>query len=226
MNHVENQIQLVNIKKIYGNHIVLSNCDLTIRNGEFVVVVGRSGSGKSTLLNLIGGLEKPTNGEIKISGNSLTNLSEEELSKLRCQKLGFVFQFFNLIPTLTVLENIRLPMALNRIAKKKAIERARALLKELGLSGFDHRFPEELSGGEQQRVAIARALAHKPNIVLADEPTGNLDLDTANEVLELLNETCRRRGTTLIMATHSREVIGLADRVFSIHGSDLKETIM
>ena len=226
MNHVENQIQLVNINKTYGNHIVLSNCNLTIKNGEFVVVIGRSGSGKSTLLNLIGGLEKPTNGEIKVSGNSLTNLSEEELSKLRCQKLGFVFQFFNLIPTLTVLENIRLPMALNRVAKKKAIERARALLKELGLSGFDHRFPEELSGGEQQRVAIARALAHKPDIVLADEPTGNLDLDTANEVLELLNDTCRRRGTTLIMATHSREVIGLADRVFSIHGSDLKETII
>ena len=226
MNHVENQIQLVNINKNYGNHIVLSNCDLTIRNSEFVVVIGRSGSGKSTLLNLIGGLEKPTNGEIKVSGNSLTNLNEEELSKLRCQKLGFVFQFFNLIPTLTVLENIRLPMALNRVAKKKAIERARALLKELGLSGFDHRFPEELSGGEQQRVAIARALAHKPDIVLADEPTGNLDLDTANEVLELLNDTCRRRGTTLIMATHSREVIGLADRVFSIHGSDLKETII
>ena len=226
MNHVENQIQLVNINKNYGNHIVLSNCNLAIKNGEFVVVIGRSGSGKSTLLNLIGGLEKPTNGEIKVSGNSLTNLNEEELSKLRCQKLGFVFQFFNLIPTLTVLENIRLPMALNRIAKKKAIERARALLKELGLSGFDHRFPEELSGGEQQRVAIARALAHKPDIVLADEPTGNLDLDTANEVLELLNDTCRRRGTTLIMATHSREVIGLADRVFSIHGSDLKETII
>ena len=226
MNHVENQIHLVNIKKTYGNHIVLSNCNLTIKNGEFVVVVGRSGSGKSTLLNLIGGLEKPTNGVIKVSGNSLTTLSEEELSKLRRQKLGFVFQFFNLIPTLTVLENIRLPMALNKIAKKKAIKRAGALLKELGLSGFDHRFPEEISGGEQQRVAIARALAHKPDIILADEPTGNLDLDTANEVLELLNGTCRRRGTTLIMATHSKEVIGLADRVFSIHGSDLKETIM
>jgi putative ABC transport system ATP-binding protein len=226
VNHVENQIHLVNIKKTYGNHIVLSNCNLTIKNGEFVVVVGRSGSGKSTLLNLIGGLEKPTNGVIKVSGNSLTTLSEEELSKLRRQKLGFVFQFFNLIPTLTVLENIRLPMALNKIAKNKAIERAGALLKELGLSGFDHRFPEEISGGEQQRVAIARALAHKPDIILADEPTGNLDLDTANEVLELLNCTCRRRGTTLIMATHSKEVIGLADRVFSIHGSDLKETIM
>ena len=117
-------------------------------------------------------------------------------------------------------------MALNKIDKKETIERAVTLLKEFGLSGFDHRFPEELSGGEQQRVAIARALAHKPDIILADEPTGNLDLDTANEVLELLNRTCRKRGTTLIMATHSKEVIGLADRVFSIHGSDLNETIM
>ena len=226
MIHVENQIELVNIQKNYGTHVVLSNCDLCVRNGEFVVVVGRSGSGKSTLLNLIGGLEQPTDGTIKVSGNSLTNLNEEELSKLRRQKLGFVFQFFNLIPTLTALENIRLPMALNRINKKETIERALSLLEEFGLSGFDQRFPEELSGGEQQRVAIARALAHKPDIILADEPTGNLDLDTANEVLELLNRTCRQRGTTLIMATHSKEVIGLADRVFSIHGSDLNEAIM
>jgi|TARA_Y100000817_G_scaffold314232_1_gene312421 putative ABC transport system ATP-binding protein len=226
MINVENQIELVNIQKNYGTHVVLSNCDLCVRNGEFVVVVGRSGSGKSTLLNLIGGLEQPTDGTIKVSGNSLTNLNEEELSKLRRQKLGFVFQFFNLIPTLTALENIRLPMALNRINKKETIERALSLLEEFGLSGFDQRFPEELSGGEQQRVAIARALAHKPDIILADEPTGNLDLDTANEVLELLNRTCRQRGTTLIMATHSKEVIGLADRVFSIHGSDLNEAIM
>ena len=226
MINVENQIELVNIQKNYGTHVVVSNCDLCVRNGEFVVVVGRSGSGKSTLLNLIGGLEQPTDGTIKVSGNSLTNLNEEELSKLRRQKLGFVFQFFNLIPTLTALENIRLPMALNRINKKETIERALSLLEEFGLSGFDQRFPEELSGGEQQRVAIARALAHKPDIILADEPTGNLDLDTANEVLELLNRTCRQRGTTLIMATHSKEVIGLADRVFSIHGSDLNEAIM
>ncbi|MBD08968.1 MAG: ABC transporter ATP-binding protein [Gammaproteobacteria bacterium] len=226
MINVENQIELVNIQKNYGTHVVLSNCDLCVRNGEFVVVVGRSGSGKSTLLNLIGGLEQPTDGTIKVSGNSLTNLNEEELSKLRRQKLGFVFQFFNLIPTLTALENIRLPMALNRINKKETIERALSLLEEFGLSGFDQRFPEELSGCEQQRVAIARALAHKPDIILADEPTGNLDLDTANEVLELLNRTCRQRGTTLIMATHSKEVIGLADRVFSIHGSDLNEAIM
>ena len=226
MINVENQIELVNIQKNYGTHVVLSNCDLCVRNGEFVVVVGRSGSGKSTLLNLIGGLEQPTDGTIKVSGNSLTNLNEEELSKLRRQKLGFIFQFFNLIPTLTALENIRLPMALNRINKKETIERALSLLEEFGLFGFDQRFPEELSGGEQQRVAIARALAHKPDIILADEPTGNLDLDTANEVLELLNRTCRQRGTTLIMATHSKEVIGLADRVFSIHGSDLNEAIM
>ena len=220
------EVKIRNLFKSYGNTEVIHGLDVDIGDGEFVVVVGRSGSGKSTLLNLIGGLEQPTDGTIKVSGNSLTNLNEEELSKLRRQKLGFVFQFFNLIPTLTALENIRLPMALNRINKKETIERALSLLEEFGLSGFDQLFPEDLSGGEQQRVAIARALAHKPDIILADEPTGNLDLDTANEVLELLNRTCRQRGTTLVMATHSKEVIGLADRVFSIHGSDLNEVIM
>ena len=219
----ENQIQLAGVTKAYGPHVVLSECDLTVRSGEFVVVVGRSGSGKSTLLNLIGGLDRPTGGDIKILGDSLTGLSEDELSKLRCRKLGFVFQFFNLIPTLTVAENIRLPMALNGIPKAENIERATTLLNELGLAECDHRFPEELSGGEQQRVAIARALAHEPSIVLADEPTGNLDLDTASEVLELLNTTCRRREATLVMATHSREVIGSADRVLTIRGSHLEE---
>ena len=219
----ENQIQLAGVTKAYGPHVVLSECDLTVRGGEFVVVVGRSGSGKSTLLNLIGGLDRPTRGEVKILGDSLSGLSEDELSRVRCRKLGFVFQFFNLIPTLTVTENVRLPMALNGISKAETIERATTLLSELGLTDCGDRFPEELSGGEQQRVAIARALAHEPSIVLADEPTGNLDLDTAREVLELLNATCRRRDATLIMATHSREVIGSADRVLTIRGSHLEE---
>jgi len=171
-------------------------------------------------------LDTPTSGTINLDGMMIHDASARQLASIRNKKIGFVFQFFNLIPTLTALENIRLPMALNRINKKETIERALSLLEEFGLSGFDQRFPEELSGGEQQRVAIARALAHKPDIILADEPTGNLDLDTANEVLELLNRTCRQRGTTLIMATHSKKVIGLADRVFSIHGSDLNEAIM
>jgi len=219
----KHQIQLTGVSKAYGPHFVLSECDLTIQGGEFVVVVGRSGSGKSTLLNLIGGLDRPTSGEIEILGDSLTGLSEDELSRLRCRKLGFVFQFFNLIPTLTVAENVRLPMALNGIPKTESKERATTLLNELGLPDCGDRFPEELSGGEQQRVAIARALAHKPDIVLADEPTGNLDLETANEVLELLTQTCRQHDATLIMATHSREVIGSADRVLKILGSHLEE---
>lgn len=219
----QEQIQLAGVTKAYGPHVVLSECDLLVGGGEFVVVVGRSGSGKSTLLNLIGGLDRPTSGEIRIMGDSLTGLTEDELSKLRCRRLGFVFQFFNLIPTLTVAENVRLPMALNGVPKPDSMERASKLLSELGLRGCDERFPEELSGGEQQRVAIARALSHEPDIVLADEPTGNLDLDTANEVLELLTQTCRRHGATLIMATHSREVLGSADRVLTIRGSHLEE---
>lgn len=222
MTGTKSQIQLTHVTKAYGSHVVLSECNLNIWGGEFVVVIGRSGSGKSTLLNLIGGLDRPTNGEITILENSLTDISEDELSKLRCQKLGFVFQFFNLIPTLTVAENIRLPMALNN-PKTGHTERVTNLLNELGLPDCGHRFPEELSGGEQQRVAIARALAHKPDIVLADEPTGNLDLDTAKEVLSLLTQTCRRYNATLIMATHSQEVIGSADRVLTIRSSHLEE---
>ena len=217
------QIQLKGVTKAYGAHVVLSECDLTIQRGEFLVIVGRSGSGKSTLLNLIGGLDRPTSGLIEVLGRPLSGLSEDELSRLRCRKLGFVFQFFNLIPTLTVAENVRLPMALNGVSKVESLARANALLEELGLMDCGPRFPEELSGGEQQRVAIARAIAHNPDIVLADEPTGNLDLDTANEVLELLNQTCRRHNATLIMATHSREVLGSADRVLTIRGSHLEE---
>src|SRR5690606_21804965 len=139
-------------------------------------------------------------------------------------EIGFVFQFFNLIPTLTVAENIALPLALNGIPKAVAAARVSSLLNDLGLAGSEERFPEELSGGEQQRVAIARAVAHEPGIVLADEPTGNLDLETAERVLQLLNDTCRRRGATLIMATHGREVIGLADRVLTIRNARLEET--
>ncbi len=217
------QIQLIKVEKAYGKHNVLSNCNVNIKRGEFVVIVGRSGSGKSTLLNLIGGLDKPTLGEINILGYSLHTLNEEKLSNLRRKYFGFVFQFFNLIPTLTALENIRLPMSLNGISKKDSINGAKLLLKELRLSGLENHFPDELSGGEQQRVAIARALSHRPEIILADEPTGNLDLETANEVLDLLNTTCRRRGTTLIMATHSKEVMGLADQIFSIRDSEIKK---
>ena len=223
MQNADSHIRLIGVKKSYGGHVVLEECDLNVRPGEFVVVVGRSGSGKSTLLNLIGGLDRPTAGNVELLGQSLAGLTEDELSRVRCRRLGFVFQFFNLIPTLTVAENVRLPMALNGASRAEGIRRADLLLGELGLDDCGSRFPEELSGGEQQRVAIARALSHKPNIVLADEPTGNLDLETAEEVLALLEQTCRRHRATLVMATHSREVLGTADRVFTIRATRIQE---
>ena len=223
MHNADSHIRLIGVRKSYGDHVVLEACDLNVRPGQFVVVVGRSGSGKSTLLNLIGGLDRPTDGVVELLGQSLAGLSEDELSRVRCRRLGFVFQFFNLIPTLTVAENVRLPMALNGASRAEGVGRADSLLGELGLDGCGDRFPEELSGGEQQRVAIARALSHRPNIVLADEPTGNLDLETAEEVLALLEQTCRRHKATLIMATHSREVLGTADRVFTIRAAHIHE---
>ena len=223
LRNADPHIRLTGVHKAYGAHVVLERCNLDVRQGEFVVVVGRSGSGKSTLLNLIGGLDRPTSGSVELLGQSLAGLGEDELSRVRRQRLGFVFQFFNLIPTLKVAENVRLPMSLNSVSRAEGIRRADSLLAELGLDGCGERFPEELSGGEQQRVAIARALAHKPNIVLADEPTGNLDLETAGEVLALLEQTCRRRRATLVMATHSREVLGTADRVLTIRAAHLRE---
>ena len=216
-------IRLTDVSKAYDSGVILADISLEVRAGEFVVLVGRSGSGKSTLLNLIGGLDVPSSGELQLLGQSLTALTEEQRSKIRCHDLGFVFQFFNLIPTLTVIENIKLPLALNSVGKREASARSQQLLRDLGMADCGKRFPEELSGGEQQRIAIARAVIHRPSIVLADEPTGNLDLETAKDVLSLLDQTCRAQGTTLVMATHSREVIGLADRVLTIVNTRLQE---
>ena len=203
--------------------MVLDNIDATIRRGEFVVVVGRSGSGKSTLLNLIGSVDVPSAGEVYIDGVALTGLDETARALLRRRRIGFIFQFFNLIPTLTVAENLLLPLELNGIRGATATSRVEQLCAEVSLGGYETRFPEELSGGEQQRVAIARALVHEPDIVLADEPTGNLDLETATDVIRLLDRLCRETGKTLIMATHSREVIGRADRVLTIRSARLHE---
>src|SRR5690606_6439683 len=210
------QVRLVEVSKTYGRTVVLDRVDFSAQRGEFVVVVGRSGSGKSTLLRLIGGLEEPDRGMIEYGERRLDRMSESERAAFRRREIGFVFQFFNLIPTLTVAENVALPLALNGVPKAAAAARVAALLEDLGLAGSGERFPEELSGGEQQRIAIARAIAHEPRLVLADEPTGNLDLETAERVLALLDDVCRRHRTTLVMATHSREVIGHADRVLTI----------
>lgn len=224
MENTNTDVRLVGVSKTYGDSAVLTDVDLEVSHGEFVVILGRSGTGKSTLLNLIGGLDEPANGEVHLLGHQLSSLTETQRAALRAEKLGFVFQFFNLIPTLTARENIELPLAINTMPKGESRHRATDLLNELGLSDCAERFPEELSGGEQQRIAIARAIAHEPAVILADEPTGNLDIETGKTVLALLYEICRRRGTTLIVATHSNEVLGLADRVLTINNALLEET--
>jgi putative ABC transport system ATP-binding protein len=223
MTLADGAVELLAVTKSYGAQPVLERADLTIARGEFVVIVGRSGSGKSTLLRLIGGLESPDTGVVRVAGRDLGALTERERALLRRSTLGFVFQFFNLIPTLTAAENVELPLALNGVARAEAQRRTRELLTELDVERCAGRFPDEISGGEQQRVAIARAVVHEPTLVLADEPTGNLDLETAGHVLELLQATCRRRHATLIMATHGREVAERADRVLAIRNSRVEE---
>ncbi len=216
-------IRLSGVSRRYGGHFVLQDASLSIRRGELVVIVGRSGSGKSTLLKLTGAMDRPTTGSISVLGERLDTMTEQQRSLLRRHRLGFVFQFFNLLPTLTVLENVALRLCMNGIGLRSAQQRSQRLLDELGVGDCTARLPEELSGGEQQRVAIARAIVHEPPLVIADEPTGNLDLDTARGVLELLDRVCRRNGTTLLMATHSREVMGIADRVLTIRDARVSE---
>ena len=188
---------------------ILHPLDLSIRSGEFLAVVGPSGSGKSTLLGLIAGLDTPSSGEILIDGTDITRLGEDELARLRGHTIGFIFQFFHLVPSLTAFENILVPM---EIAKRAgAVARARQLLDEVGLSDRGHHYPSQLSGGEQQRVAIARALANDPPIVLADEPTGNLDSTTGRHIMELLLAVRRARRSTLVLVTHETHLASLAD---------------
>ena len=180
-----------------------------IPRGQFVAIVGPSGSGKSTLLGLIAGLDAPTSGSVVIDGVDITRLDEDGLAKLRGEKIGFVFQFFHLIPSLTAHENVAVPMEIAGVAD--AAERARALLEEVGLTGRAHHYPSQLSGGEQQRVALARALANNPPIVLADEPTGNLDSHNGRHIMELLKNIHHTRGTTLVLVTHDAELASQAD---------------
>jgi len=184
----------------------LENVDLQIAKGELVSIVGPSGSGKSTLLNLIGGLDRQSSGEILIDGQTLTGISDDELTRIRRDKIGFIFQFFNLLPTLNCLENVALPLHLRGWSRQKAHERARELLDLVRLGGrIDHQ-PDELSGGERQRVAIARALSVYPPVVLADEPTGNLDSHTGQEILKLIHDLRDRLGATVLIVTHDMKV--------------------
>ncbi|MCA0389673.1 MAG: ABC transporter ATP-binding protein [Bacteroidetes bacterium] len=199
---------------------VLRDLDLGIDEGELVILLGRSGSGKSTLLNLLSGIDVPDRGKIILDSTELTSLKEPYRTIFRRENVGFVFQFFNLIPTLTVLENLNLVLELTNKQGKEWLERAKYLLDEVGLSDRSNSYPDVLSGGEQQRVAIARALVHDPKIILADEPTGNLDYQTADKIVELLDNLVKKTGKTMIMATHSRDLSGLADKIIEFKGNN------
>ncbi|GEN06840.1 ABC transporter ATP-binding protein [Myxococcus sp. MISCRS1] len=202
---------------------VLSGVSLSLWRGEFVVLLGRSGSGKSTLLNLISGIDLPTRGEVHVDGKNLGALSERERTLLRRERVGFIFQAFNLLPTLTVEENVRLPVELNGSDAAKAGARARELLEQVGLANRGGSFPDRLSGGEQQRVAVARALAHAPPLLLADEPTGNLDEATGRQVLDLLEGLTRRGQACALVVTHEPGLVARADRVLEMVGGRLVE---
>jgi len=217
-------VTLTSLNKSYrtgvAEQVVLADLDLTIDSGEFIVILGRSGSGKSTLLNLLGAMDRPSSGHIAINGTDISKLNERARTDFRRTSLGFIFQAYNLIPTLTVVENVMLPLTLNGIFDNG---RALQLLDDLNLADKANAWAEDLSGGEQQRVAIARALVHTPSLILADEPTGNLDVETGREIICLIDDLVRREGKTLIMATHSQEVIGYADRVLTIRDRKLVE---
>jgi len=220
-------VELRRLTKLYregdSERVVFRDVDAAIGQGEIAVLVGRSGSGKSTLLNLISGIDLPTSGAVVVDGTDITALSERDRTLFRRGRIGFIFQFFNLIPLLTVEENLLLPLELAGRDDAAGRARARALLERVGLADRARSFPDRLSGGEQQRVAVARALVHDPALILADEPTGTLDADTAAVVLDLLDRLVRELGKTVVMVTHSRDVVGVADRVFAVQHGQLVE---
>ncbi len=191
----------------------LVGVDFTVEEGEFVAIMGPSGSGKSTLLHLLGGLDGPTDGEVTLAGQRLSKLSDRQVTLIRRRNVGFIFQFFNLLPTLTAEENVALPLLIDGQSIKKHQEKIDRLLEMVGLSDRRHHKPDQLSGGEQQRVAIARAFVTDPAIVLADEPTGNLDSKTGDEILRLLRRSCDELGQTIVMVTHDAKAASFADRV-------------
>ena len=219
------QVRLRGLTRLYEeagiSHTILDHVDLDLAAGEFTVLLGKSGSGKSTLLNLIGGLDRPTSGDVWVGGTQVTALNEYALTLFRREQIGYVFQFFNLIPTLTVSENVMLPYELRGRERRAGLQKTLELLARVGLADRAGAYPDRLSGGEQQRVALARALVHSPALILADEPTGNLDEDTGETVLKLLLELTLEAGKTLIMATHNPDIVAYADAVFHIHEGKL-----
>ena len=217
-------IEIKNAYKTYDNgevkNQVLKNLSLQIEQGEFIAILGPSGSGKSTLLNMIGGLDQLDSGEIIIDGNSIQKEKDDKLSQYRRKKIGFIFQGFNLIPVLSVYENIVMPTVLDDSEIDE--DYIKDIIEQIGMTEFCNQFPSKLSGGQQQRVAIARALANKPKIVLADEPTGNLDTKTGNDVMKLLRDGIKKYGQTLILITHNEEIAKMADRVVCLKNGVLE----
>lgn len=196
--------------------VALAGVSLDVEAGQFLVIMGPSGSGKSTLLHLIGGLDRPTHGEILVDGRIISQMPDDEITLFRRTQIGFVFQFFNLLPTLTAVENVMLPLILDSQSTGPARARAETLLERVGLVARKGHFPEEMSGGEMQRLAIARALAFRPRILLADEPTGNLDSKTGDEILRLIREINEQESCTVVMVTHNREAAAYGDRIIHL----------
>lgn len=217
---MENIIELSNLRKVYriGNEkvVALDNVSLNIQKGEFCCLLGTSGSGKSTLLNMMAGLEKPTRGNILIKGQAVEKMSEKKLAKFRQEHLGFVFQSYNLLPMLTATENVSLPLTFKGLPKSVRDKKAKAMLKAVGLSTHEKHKPSQMSGGQQQRVGIARAFVAMPEIVFADEPTGNLDSKTTREVMGLITQMARENNQTLVIVTHDLEIARYADRIVHI----------
>ena len=205
--------------------IALDGVSLAVQGGEMVSVIGPSGSGKSTLLNLVGGLDRPTSGQVRIDGEALAELSDDDLTRVRRDKIGFIFQFFNLLPTLSCLENVGLPLHLRGWPRRKVDERSRELLTLVQLGQRMNHLPEELSGGERQRVAIARALSIYPPIILADEPTGNLDTHTGEEILALVRDLHGRLGSTVVIVTHDMKVAESCPRTIALRDGRIVEDI-
>jgi putative ABC transport system ATP-binding protein len=224
-----NLIEVHGLSRVYhlksGEEVrAVEGVDLQVPEGQFLTVIGASGSGKTTLLNLLGGLDKPTAGNVVVDGVEVSGLGEAELVKFRREKVGFVFQSFNLIPTLTAVENVEAALAPTGMAKAKRVERSTSLLESVGLKGKGGRLPVELSAGEQQRVAIARAFANEPKVLLLDEPTGNLDTVTGKEIMRLCHETSKKRGQTVVAVTHASYVKKYTDQLLHMRDGKLSDT--
>jgi putative ABC transport system ATP-binding protein len=213
-------IKLENVEKYYGTHRALRGINLEVKRGEFISVMGSSGSGKSTLLNLIGGMDRPEKGNIIVNGEDISRYPDEKLTLYRRSRIGFIFQFFNLLPNITVLENISMPLLLNGSDDEYIV---RMYIERIGLQGRENAYPYQLSGGEQQRAAIARALVHNPDIILADEPTGSLDSETGRKIMDLVMQFREETNKTIILVTHESYIAEYAQRIVRIKDGALVE---